>query len=107
MPADEIRKRIGDDTWRTYYKFCSVRNPFDKVVSKYNSVRSSRQGFIAGTLRGQIASLSRATLQLDFERFVHTVKSDRDKYVIDGEFCLDGVIFSNTSTKTPTESSEP
>jgi hypothetical protein len=33
MPAAEVKQLLGKDVWDTYYKFCNVRNPFDKVVS--------------------------------------------------------------------------
>lgn len=33
MPAEEIRERAGRQVWESYYKFCVIRNPFDKVIS--------------------------------------------------------------------------
>ncbi len=33
--AREIRKIFGDGIWRTYFKFCFERNPWDKVLSWY------------------------------------------------------------------------
>ena len=33
MPASRVRELLGDDLWSRYFKFCVVRNPFDKVVS--------------------------------------------------------------------------
>lgn len=35
MPASEIRDKIGSDHWDNYFKFCVVRNPFEKLVSLY------------------------------------------------------------------------
>jgi hypothetical protein len=35
MPAYQIREHIGESLWHEYYKFCVVRNPFDKVVSSF------------------------------------------------------------------------
>jgi hypothetical protein len=35
MPAEEIRNLTGRDVWDAYYKFCVIRNPFDKVVSYF------------------------------------------------------------------------
>lgn len=35
MLASEVKFLLGDDTWNSYYKFCVIRNPFDKIVSKF------------------------------------------------------------------------
>src|SRR5579863_5150628 len=39
--ARQIRELIGEALWREYYKFCVVRNPFDKVVSCFWFTRST------------------------------------------------------------------
>jgi len=35
MPADEVRGLLGAEKWAAYFKFCVVRNPYDKVVSYF------------------------------------------------------------------------
>ncbi len=35
MPAGRVRALIGPELWNSYYKFCVVRNPFDKIVSSF------------------------------------------------------------------------
>ena len=35
MPAAEAKKLLGDEIWKSYFKFCVERNPWDKVLSFY------------------------------------------------------------------------
>ena len=45
MPARLIRERLGEDTWRSYFKFCVIRNPFEKAISAfYHDKRNDRSG---------------------------------------------------------------
>ncbi|NPD68131.1 sulfotransferase family 2 domain-containing protein [Lichenicola cladoniae] len=41
IAGDEVRTRVGDDIWNEYFKFCVVRNPWDKVISHYSMVKNS------------------------------------------------------------------
>lgn len=93
MPACDIRAKLRDDVWDSYFKFCVVRNPYDKAVSMYNWARRNKEGYLKTRIKNLATSTSRRLLQLDFERWAHTIGADRDKYVIDGSFCLDDVIF--------------
>lgn len=43
-PAVLVRKHVGRPIWGKYFKFCVVRNPWDKTVSLFHhAVRRSRQ----------------------------------------------------------------
>jgi len=35
MPAAMIRERLGEEVWNNYFKFCVIRNPYDKVASGF------------------------------------------------------------------------
>jgi hypothetical protein len=40
MPAVEVRHRVGEALWHSYFKFCVERNPWEKVLSFYWMERS-------------------------------------------------------------------
>ncbi len=77
MPASEIRDNIGQSLWNKYYKFCVVRNPFDKLISGFyffeNKKRETKE--LINSFRNWIKSGKPLT--------------DRDRYMIDGEICMD------------------
>ncbi|MEO8342994.1 MAG: sulfotransferase family 2 domain-containing protein [Gallionella sp.] len=79
MPAVTIKALVGESIWDSYFKFCVIRNPFDKVVSAYHFFSPKA---------------SAPTLKQDFEAWLmsNPLPIDRSKYMIDGEFCMDGVI---------------
>jgi hypothetical protein len=43
MPAFEIRNRVSAQVWKSYFKFCVERNPWDKVLSHYH-MHAAREG---------------------------------------------------------------
>lgn len=91
MPAALIRQGVGEEIWASYFKFCVIRNPFDKAVSAFFFFRKTRDDSNlpdpseAGVLDG---------LRAEFEAWLETstLPKDRDKYLIDGKFSLDDVI---------------
>jgi hypothetical protein len=97
MPAATIMALVGERIWNDYYKFCVIRNPFDKLVSAYHGVRTRirrEDGVIEkGRFRAELLDTPE-NLKEDFEDWLKTdmLPPDRNKYLIDGEFCLDDVI---------------
>jgi hypothetical protein len=98
MPAETIKSLIGNDIWNSYFKFCTIRNPFTKIVSLYNfrKLRFLRKKNL--NMKKLYASffnlLSGNYLKRDFEYFIFNLPNplDRNKYVINNDFCLDSYI---------------
>lgn len=84
MPASMLRQEIGEEFWQRYYKFCVVRNPFEKAVS----------AFFFKKRKGAIALDATLSEPEQFEQWLVSdgPMLDQDQYLIDGVFCLDGVI---------------
>ena len=43
MPAFEMQNRVPAKVWKSYFKFCVERNPWDKVLSHYH-MHDAREG---------------------------------------------------------------
>ena len=97
MPAKTIKALLGDDTWDSYFKFCVIRNPFEKMVSAFRSfggnvpvqLPATDSSFEARNHSGTFQKIKRK-----FERWLVSVPLplDQNKYMIDGVFCMDYVI---------------
>lgn len=92
MPAEQIKRRVGSKIWSEYFKFCVVRNPFDKVISGFHYFEKLQR-------HGDWDEINRLdSLPARFARWVETrvasrkILADRNRYVIHGKFCLDFVI---------------
>lgn len=44
IPAYKVRNRVLPDAWRSYYKFCVDRNPWDKTLSHYFMQKNDKDG---------------------------------------------------------------
>lgn len=84
MPAARIKEQIGDAVWEPYYKFGTVRNPFDKAVSYFYMYKSQRSLPISAP----------ALEQKEFENWLvgGGYRSDFDIYSLNGVCCLDDYI---------------
>jgi hypothetical protein len=89
MPASLIREQLGERLWRCYFKFCVVRNPFEKTISAfYNSKRRRDSG---GGWRAGLWSEKDSQLFADW--LEHSPPPvDQETFCIDGKFALDDVI---------------
>jgi hypothetical protein len=81
MSAKQISDLVGPDIWSQYYKFTIIRNPFDKLIS----------GFYFKLHRQVLKDVDGNS---EIEQFRNWIKMggaiiDRDKYLINGEECID------------------
>lgn len=102
MPADQIKAGLGEETWNSYLKFCVIRDPFDKAVSAFFHFKKARQKkgvkrsyqSIRHCLLSLLPEPKFASVAEEFEHWlkIGAMPLDRNKYTINGEFCLDSVI---------------
>jgi hypothetical protein len=82
MPASEIKTKIGDEKWREYYKFCVIRNPYEKVLS----------AFFHFVVRWSGLETERNQLILVFREWVRKGNynvNDTFAFLINNEICID------------------
>jgi hypothetical protein len=84
MAASRIRELAGETVWRDYFKFCVVRNPFDKVVSYF-------WHDIAPPVRDHLKNVDFSAVRDTFGRWVEFRRLPRDRgiYCIEGEVAVD------------------
>jgi hypothetical protein len=91
MPAVLVREHIGHDIFNAYYKFCVIRNPYDKMVSRFwwnlRHSEDERRALLAAPFAAVTARF-RKFLLLGTQRFA----DDRDVYSIGGEAVMDRFI---------------
>lgn len=107
MSAYNIRKQLGHDIWDEYFKFTVVRNPFDKLVSGFFMFNRPQTGERSGEdeIRcfrawlqnfGELAIMNKSLIEAhDVPHYLKPIELslvDRDKYLIDGEECVDHFI---------------
>jgi hypothetical protein len=86
MPARDIRTLIGHQVWDSYFKFCVIRNPFDKLVSLFWWL------IIRPRLHNPDAVADFSAVRAEFSSWCLQAASatvDRDKYLIDGQVAMD------------------
>jgi hypothetical protein len=92
MSAIGIKKRIGDDIWNSYFKFCVIRNPFDKLISAFFFFEKKNR-----LVTNETRAISSIRDEDDIDRFRNWLRNeklvnnffDRDKYVIQNKIAVD------------------
>lgn len=88
MSAQEALDRLGKDIWESYFKFCVIRNPYDKVVSMFwYSLTNEERIFLSD------APFSKVREKFsDFVANKSNYPNDRKVYTINGEIVVDYLI---------------
>lgn len=107
MSARNIKDALGVDLWDRYFKFSVVRNPFDKLISGFYMFGEDRPASenperditdFRCWLRSldDLVSRHQALIEDDvvphFRKPIECALIDRDKYLIDGDLCVDFLI---------------
>ncbi|AFY37940.1 hypothetical protein Lepto7376_1604 [[Leptolyngbya] sp. PCC 7376] len=92
MSARKIKKQVGDDIWNSYFKFCVIRNPYDKCISAFEHFGKNHQTKRLSIL-DRIQTRRMKDEQLRFYDYIrNNPPIDRDKYIIDNEICVNDFI---------------
>jgi len=86
MSASEIRNKIGDEIWNDYFKFCVIRNPYEKILSSF---------FHFYVFRNKLNYLNKNELITLFRGWIkdtNSIRVDRDKYFIKDSFVMNDII---------------
>jgi hypothetical protein len=87
MPAENIRELLGDALWARYFKFCLIRNPFDKVVSQFWFLQAKQ-------VRVNLATAEFDLVRSHFRKWVELrcFPLDAPVYSIDGRVIADHIV---------------
>lgn len=78
MPASEVRAKVGEAVWSSYFKFCFERNPWDRAISQYHWQNRSKK---------RLPDFD--SYLVEMER--RGILSNFDTYAIDGVIAVDRV----------------
>lgn len=90
MPAEKIYSLIGPEIWSRYFKFCTVRNPFDKVISHFYRELFYKKRDMSPE-KFKVYCTARGTNEIEIFRnwLLENPATHRHNYVIRGQVCMD------------------
>ena len=83
--AQKIKEKIGDPIWGSYFKFCTIRNPYERAISMFFWDRVWMKKLPTGTLEKEAAEFEFWLMGGGFKPTTHV-------FLINNEFALDDVI---------------
>jgi len=94
MPAAWIRDKVGNEVWEKYFKFCVIRNPYEKAISAFYFRRAKNASVLMVPPSHDMKIADLDSDRIEFEKYLlrGPLPIDRDKYIIDGKFCLNDII---------------
>jgi hypothetical protein len=84
MPAVQIRDQLGAEIFNSYFKFCCIRNPYDKALSAFY--------WYQGLGSVEVPDGLDEPHRFEYWMLNKGPPGDRNKYAIKGKYCLDAVI---------------
>jgi len=87
MSAKKVIDNVGWDLWDAYYKFTTIRNPFDKMVSAFFWSEKEAKHY------PHSRQIEAFRCWLDYDSLINDSVSrwvfDRNKYVLGNDVCVD------------------
>lgn len=90
MSAGKVSKKVGESIWKSYFKFCVMRNPWDKMVSLYFFQKSQKKKL--PDFKEWLIGLAQK-----YEKHINLIEKrgnpvDGEIYTINGNFVCDSYI---------------
>jgi hypothetical protein len=91
MNAEDVKRKLGAEVFESYFKFCVVRNPYDKMVSKF-----WWQLGLSDDGKREVAKLPFRDIKTAFKQYILSMAgnlcNDRQVYTIDNELVVNAAI---------------
>ena len=87
MSAQAIKNLLGSEVWTKYFKFCVIRNPFERYVSAFYYMDSIDMILYDDEAR-MLDEIDRFRWWMSRDGVMESLV-DRDKYMIADEICVD------------------
>ncbi len=90
MPAKLVKRQLPADVWDSYFKFCVIRNPFEKVVSAFHFFQwMETRGLHKMSVGPAVSEIERFRQWVAVDVGKKRTILDRACYTIGDEVCVD------------------